>query len=103
MRRLNKAEIELMVNRFLWMEDDEFERIYKDPRTTKGDKWIMGIIQKGLITGEWGGFEWIATRLVGKVESEIVIKQKIVAEIESLTDAELIEMAQTKLLEAKKE
>lgn len=72
-KRLTKTSLEEIVNKYLW-EPDAAELAAKDPRTPPVEKWLIAIIAKGLATGEWSGFEWIAQRLVGKVKEQIEVK-----------------------------
>ena len=102
-RRLTRTELEKIVNQYLWCTHAQLEELLKNKQLCVAEAWLVRIMAKGMSTGNWDGFEWIATRLVGKVETEIVVKQKLIAELETLSDDQLLEMAQTKLIEAKKD
>ncbi len=102
-RRLTKTELESIVNKYLWCSYEQIEELLKDKKLCVAEAWLVRIMAKGMSTGNWDGFEWIATRLVGKVENELVIKQKLMAEIAEMPDDQLLQMAQAKLLEGKKD
>lgn len=97
-KRLTKTTLEEMINKYLWAPIDLLESASKDSQLATAEAWMVAIMLKGRKTGRWDGFEWIAQRLVGKVATEIEVTQKVRAEIESMSDDELIEIAKTKLL-----
>lgn len=72
-RRLNKTEFELVVNKYLWCSLDELQRLAKDKSLPVMEAWIVSIMARGVSTGDWGGNEWIAQRLMGKVKDQVEV------------------------------
>src|SRR4051812_46833163 len=64
---------------------------------------IASIYAQAAKGGDFTRMAFLLDRTIGKVENEIVVKQRMVEELQTLSDDQLLEMAQTKLLEAKKE
>lgn len=72
-RRLNKTELETIVNKYLWTPDADLEATASNPALPPVERWVVSIIHRGLSTGEWHGFEWIAQRLIGKVQEKVEV------------------------------
>jgi hypothetical protein len=70
-RRLNKTEFELVVNKYLWCSLEELEKLAKEKSLPVMEAWIVSIMARGVSTGDWGGNEWIAQRLMGKVKDQV--------------------------------
>lgn len=61
------------MNKYLW-DPDAAHAAATDPKTPPVERWLVAIIDKGLTSGEWSGFEWIAQRLIGKVKDQLEVK-----------------------------
>lgn len=72
-RRLNKTELETIVNKYLWEPNADLEKTSANVELPPVERWLVSIIHRGLSTGEWHGFEWIAQRLIGKVKDQVEI------------------------------
>lgn len=72
-KRLNKATLETIVNTYLFMPLELLRGKLEDRSLPAVECWMISIIYKGLMSGDWGGFEWIAQRLVGKVKETIEV------------------------------
>ncbi len=75
-KRLNKTTLEEIINKYLW-DSEAAARAAEDAKTPPVERWLVAIIAKGLATGDWSGFEWIAQRLVGKVKEQIEHTQPV--------------------------
>ncbi len=73
-RRLNKTEFEAVVNKYLWCSLAELETSAADKTIPVMEAWIVSIMAKGVKTGDWGGNEWIAQRLLGKVKDQVEVR-----------------------------
>lgn len=74
-RRLNKTEYEAVVNKYLWCSLAELERYAEDKSIAVMEAWIVSIMARGIKTGDWGGHEWIAQRIMGKVKDQLEVTQ----------------------------
>ncbi len=72
-RRLGKVELEAIVNKYLWTPCESLDAVAKDPTVVPVERWLASIIAKGLSSGEWSGFEWIAQRLIGRVKDQVEV------------------------------
>ena len=72
-RRLNKTEFELVVNKYLWCALEQLEALVEDKSLPVMEAWIVAIMARGIKTGDWGGHEWIAQRIMGKVKDQVEI------------------------------
>ncbi len=66
------------------------------------DQTVANIYAKALDHGDFARLSFLLDRTIGKVATDVVISQKIRAEVEAMSDAELIEIAKQRLLEAPK-
>lgn len=67
-RRLNKTELEALINRYLWLPAQDLEGLEGLPAV---EQYFISILLRGLKTGDYGPFEWIAQRLIGKVKDQV--------------------------------
>jgi hypothetical protein len=74
-RRLTKTEFERIVNRFLWLSDAEFEKALRDPALSKMERVIANIVAKAAEHGDHTRAEWLAMRLLGKVQDKVEVSQ----------------------------
>lgn len=72
-RRLNKTEFETLVNKYLWASFAQIEAASEDATLPAIERYVVSIIAKGIKTGDWGGCEWIAQRLIGKVQDRVEV------------------------------
>jgi hypothetical protein len=72
-RRLNKTEFELIMNKYGWCSLGELEQLVGDKSLPAFEAWIVAIMARGIKTGDWGGNEWIAQRLIGKVKEQVEV------------------------------
>jgi hypothetical protein len=72
-RRLNKTEFELVVNKYLWCSLAELELVATDKTIPVMEAWIVAIMARGIKSGDWGGNEWIAQRIMGKVKDQLEV------------------------------
>lgn len=72
-RRLTKTEFETVVNKYLFMPLDELALAKENKKLAAFEVWIASIVFKGLSSGDWGGNEWIAQRLLGKVKDQLEV------------------------------
>ncbi len=73
-RRLTKTEFEAVANKYLWCSLEELERLATDKSLPVMEAWMVAVMFKGISTGEWGGQEWLAQRLMGKVRDQLEVK-----------------------------
>ncbi len=72
LKRLTKVAFEEIVNKYLWCSLSELEK-YKKANLPVMDAWVVSIIHKGVLSGDWSGNEWIAQRIIGKVKDQIEV------------------------------
>lgn len=74
-RRLNKTEFENVVNKYLWCPLVDLKMHASDQSLPTMEAWVVAIMLKGITTGDWGGQEWIAQRIMGRVKEQIEVRQ----------------------------
>lgn len=72
-RRLNKTEFEAIVNKYLWLGAGALDAASENPTLPAIERMLVAIIAKGIKTGDWGQAEWIAQRLIGKVQDKVEV------------------------------
>ena len=73
-RRLNKTEFENVVNKYLWCPLIDLKMHASDQSLPTMEAWVVAIMLRGITTGDWGGQEWIAQRIMGKVKDQLEVK-----------------------------
>ena len=61
------------MNQYLWLPFDELDLASKDGRLAAVERFVVAIVAKGVKSGDWSGFEWIAQRLIGKVKDQVEV------------------------------
>ena len=74
-KRLNKTNFEEIINKYLWAPLADLEAAVEDKQLATIESWMVAIMLKGRTTGDWGGYEWIAQRLLGKVKDQLEVTQ----------------------------
>ncbi len=71
LQRLTKTSFEEIVTKYIFCSLDQLAAFKKRTDIPAMDAWIVAIVFKGITTGDWGGNEWIAQRLIGKVKDQV--------------------------------
>lgn len=70
-KRINKIELERLLNLYLSLTDDEIKLRQADTGTTQIERMIASIVEKGIVQGDQQRLNFLLDRLVGKVKEEI--------------------------------
>jgi hypothetical protein len=89
-RRLTKAEFETLINKYLWMDLSELEAATKSKALPAAEAYAVSIIASGIKSGNWSGFEWIAQRLLGKVQDKVEVTTPKPYVIEKLDGSQVV-------------
>jgi hypothetical protein len=72
-KRLNKIELERLLNRLIWMTKEELLAHLRDKETPGFEVLIGNIVLKGIAGGDHQRAEFLIQRLVGKVQDELKV------------------------------
>jgi hypothetical protein len=91
-KKLNKIELERLLNLYLTLSDDEIKARLSTSETPQLEKMIASIVTKAIDHGDQQRLTFILDRLVGKVKDEIdvtVIPRPVIIERHDGTSIEL--------------
>lgn len=74
-RRLTKTEFERIANRYLWTTEAGLEASAMDPETPAMERLIISILLTAIKAGDHAKAEWLAMRLLGKVQDKVEVSQ----------------------------
>lgn len=86
-RKINKAAIEFIFNKFLYMTGEQIKEYLTSPTVTAVEVLVGSVMVKAIETGDYLRFEFILNRTIGKV--------KDVVEVESQSFADLARLAKS--------
>lgn len=72
-RTLNQLELERVCNRQLYMTRLELAAVARDPGSTMLELTVASILGKAMEKGDQQRIEWIAMRLIGRVQDRIEV------------------------------
>lgn len=70
-KRLNKHELDRLLNKIIWMTKKQIHAHMKDEETPAYEALVASIVLKGISGGDHLRANWIAERLAGKVKDEL--------------------------------
>lgn len=73
LRKLNKEELERILNKYIDMTREELKCAEKDPETKSFDLMIISTVQKAVLHGDYKRINFLLERLVGKVKEQIEV------------------------------
>jgi len=91
-KRLNKLEVERLMNKFMAMTKDEISQSINDPTTPALEIMIGSIIAKAVSHGDPVRLNFLLDRLIGKVKDELdvtVIPRPVIIERHDGTEIEM--------------
>lgn len=75
-RKISQFEFERIVNKYLFMDDSEFEADLARPNATKFERLVGGIIDKAIKKKDERKAEWILARTLGKMRERLEVSSK---------------------------
>lgn len=97
-RAMSKEDVARMISKYGIMNREDLDAFLMRRDVPVIDQTIASIYQKALDGGDFARMAFLLDRTIGKVTSEVVVTQKLRAEVEAMTDEQLIEAAKVKLL-----
>lgn len=91
-RTLNQIELERVCNRQLWMTRAQLREVMTDPETTILELTVASILGKAMEKGDQQRIEWIAMRLIGRVQDRIQVTVPEPFAIVRLKDGSIVEL-----------
>lgn len=77
-RKISQFEFERIVNKYLFMNNEEFSADVTRPAATQFERLIGGIISKAISTKDEKKAEWILARTLGKMRDKLDIRSESV-------------------------
>lgn len=99
---MTKDDIARLIAKYGIMDRESLDAFLARRDVPVIDQTIASIYAKALDGGDFARMAFLLDRTIGKVSTDVVITQKIRAEVEAMSDEELIEIAKQKALEAAK-
>lgn len=72
-RKLSQVELERLLNKYLWLDKQQFTEALKDPACTMFEAMVGSIIHKAVIGGDQQRLDWIVARLIGKITEKVEV------------------------------
>ena len=72
-RSMNRVECQRILNKLIYMDDDEFNDFMSHPSTSKFDRVIGRLIMEAEKYGDPGRINFLLDRLIGKVKDDIEV------------------------------
>ncbi len=75
-RKISQFEFERIINKYLFMTDDEFSADVARPEITKFERAISGVLSKAIRKQDERTLEWILARTLGKMRERLEVESK---------------------------
>lgn len=72
-KKLNRIEMERLLNKYLWITPGETKSIENDPTTSNMEQLVASIVNKAIECGDHARLDFLLNRLIGRVKDEIVV------------------------------
>ena len=95
LRVLNRMELERLINKYLYADIDSLKEAANNTKLTGIEGILVSIIIMARETGDYKRLDSLLDRLLGKVMDRVAAIQVDAADINKLSDAELLNQAQS--------
>lgn len=89
-KRLTKTEFERIANKHVWATEAGLLAAEKDPETPAIERVLISILLTAIKTGDHSKAEWIAMRLLGKVQDKLEVSQPKPFIVERLDGSQMV-------------
>ena len=74
---LNKIELELVLNKYIYMKESKLEKLSKRKSLPAIDKIVIKMVERSIKTGDYKLFDFILDRLIGKVVENVNVNASL--------------------------